>query len=105
MCEAPLDYTAVSRTSGFASARFNDKDYLDGAINTVVSGQNTTMLHMDPTYIKLFSDNAGLAKKLGFEKSLRRCLAVHAPFRRKFKTITAMMRLRRICLKPTRAGF
>lgn len=68
MCEALLDYTAVSRTSGFASARFNDKDYLDGAINTVVSGQNTTMLHMDSTYIKLFSDNAGLVKKLGFEK-------------------------------------
>ena len=66
LCRVLSNYIATMLPTGFAPQRYNHKDYLKGQINSVISGQNTTLMRIDAELCKLFGEKRDLALKLGF---------------------------------------
>lgn len=67
LCRVLSNYVATMLPTGFSTQRYNHKDYLKGSINSVISGQNTTLMRIDSALCNLFSKHSDLAKKLGYD--------------------------------------
>ena len=66
-CRVLSNYIACARTSGLTAMKYNLPEYAGGRIeSTQITGQNTTLLHMDAAYCKTFEENRELAEKLGY---------------------------------------